>query len=182
MRKTHKTAVVIIPPASTWPSIQAIRRQHDRKVNRWMPHITLIYPFCSVADFPEMAEQISEHCRDLQPFDVSLTSFDSFSHGKGHFTVWLKPEPAEPLLDLHAAIWTAVSFDEDFAPRIGKFTPHLSVGQVRGRTQRDELVAKLQKDWKQLRFSVSAVYLIARKDPPNDTFEIVETVVLGRNV
>jgi 2'-5' RNA ligase len=182
MPKTHKTAVVIIPPENAWPPIQAIRHEHDRKVNRWMPHITLIYPFCPLADFPEMVEEISESCRDQPPFEVSLTSFDSFSHGKGHFTVWLKPEPNESLLDLHAAAWTAVSFDEDFAPRIGKFTPHLSVGQVRGRTQRDELVEKLQKDWKPLSFPVSAVQLIARKDPPNDTFEIAETVALGRNV
>ena len=182
MPKTHKTAVVIIPPENAWPPIQTIRDEHDRKVHRWMPHITLIYPFCSLADFPKMAEQISEYCRDLKSFELSLTSFSSFSHGKGHFTFWLKPEPNETLLDLHAAIWTAIPFDEDFAPRIGKFTPHLSVGQVRGRTQRDELVAKFQHDWQPLSFSVASVHLIARKDPPNDTFEIVETIAFGRDV
>jgi hypothetical protein len=43
-------------------------------------------------------------------------------------------------------------------------------------------VAKLQKDWKPIRFPVSDVHLIAREDPPNDSFEIVETVALGRDV
>jgi hypothetical protein len=43
--KTHHTAVVAIPPPEVWSPIQAIRRQHDRNVQRWMPHITLIYPF-----------------------------------------------------------------------------------------------------------------------------------------
>lgn len=42
---THQTAVVVIPPEDVWPSIQAIRREHDRKIRRWMPHITLIEPF-----------------------------------------------------------------------------------------------------------------------------------------
>ena len=43
--KTHHTAVVAMPPPEVWEPIQAIRRQHDRNVHRWMPHITLLYPF-----------------------------------------------------------------------------------------------------------------------------------------
>ncbi len=39
----HKTAAVIIPPESVWGPIQAIRQNHDSKVGRWMPHITLVY-------------------------------------------------------------------------------------------------------------------------------------------
>lgn len=38
--KTHRTAVVAMPPPEVWEPIQAIRRQHDRNVQRWMPHIT----------------------------------------------------------------------------------------------------------------------------------------------
>jgi hypothetical protein len=37
--------LVIIPPEAVWEPIQAIRRRHDRKLRRWMPHITLLYPF-----------------------------------------------------------------------------------------------------------------------------------------
>ena len=43
--KTHTTAVVLIPPESVQPPIQAIRSVHDRNFLRWMPHITLLYPF-----------------------------------------------------------------------------------------------------------------------------------------
>ena len=43
--KTHKSAVVIIPPEEIWEPIQKIRRLYDRQCHRWMPHITLIYPF-----------------------------------------------------------------------------------------------------------------------------------------
>jgi 2'-5' RNA ligase len=109
---------------------------------------------------------------------VSLISFGSFSHGKGHFTVWLKPEPTETLLDLHATIWAAVSYDEDYAQRIGEFTPHLSMGQ----TQREELLAELPSNWEPVSFRVADVCLIARQDPPNDMFEIVKKVALGPDV
>ena len=68
MTKTHKTAAVIIPPRDVWGPIQQIRRQHDRKIRRWMPHITLIYPFCEPSHFQSVAEEtaltrsvVSEH-------------------------------------------------------------------------------------------------------------------------
>ena len=41
----HKTAAVIITPEDVWGPIQAIRQKHDSKVGRWMPHVTLTYPF-----------------------------------------------------------------------------------------------------------------------------------------
>ena len=45
MSKFYNSAVVIIPPQEKWESIQEIRETYDRGFNRWMPHITLIYPF-----------------------------------------------------------------------------------------------------------------------------------------
>ncbi|MCA9122918.1 MAG: 2'-5' RNA ligase family protein [Planctomycetaceae bacterium] len=94
------------------------------------------------------------------------------------FTVWLKPEPTEPLLGLHAALWTAVSYEQDFEPRIGRFTPHLSVGQVRGRGDRDRLVEQLQATWKPVKLTLSAVHLISRRDPPDDILRVVHTIPL----
>ncbi|MGA1195514.1 MAG: 2'-5' RNA ligase family protein, partial [Candidatus Latescibacterota bacterium] len=45
MEKVHQSAVVLSPPQSEWDQIQAIRKKYDRNVRRWMPHITLLYPF-----------------------------------------------------------------------------------------------------------------------------------------
>ena len=103
MIKTHKTAIVAIPPKDVREPIQAIRRLHDRKIRRWMPHVTLIYPFYVESEFEAVASELTPACRNLRPIEVTLTTFQTFGHGKGHFTVWLKPEPTEPLLDLHAA-------------------------------------------------------------------------------
>ena len=55
VKLTHTTALVTIPPAKSWPSIQAIREEHDRKIRRWMPHITLIYPFLPRQRFEAIA-------------------------------------------------------------------------------------------------------------------------------
>jgi len=51
----HKTALVVIPLASARPPIQAIRAEHDRKLRRWMPHITPIYPFLPAGEFEAVA-------------------------------------------------------------------------------------------------------------------------------
>ena len=55
-QKTHQTPVVIIPPKEIWASIQSIRQQHDTNYRRWMPHITLIYPFRPKAEFDLVAD------------------------------------------------------------------------------------------------------------------------------
>ena len=54
MSRTYSTAVVLVPPQDVWPEIQAIRQQYDRHFDRWMPHITLLYPFRSREDWPSL--------------------------------------------------------------------------------------------------------------------------------
>ena len=52
-KPTHQTALVLIPPESCWAPIQAIRKQHDRSFERWMPHINLLYGFVPAAGVPK---------------------------------------------------------------------------------------------------------------------------------
>jgi 2'-5' RNA ligase len=78
--KTYHTAVVALPPPEVWEPIQAIRRQHDRHVHRWMPHITLLYPFLPHAQFGEALPVLTEVGRHIAPFQVTLTTFRAFTH------------------------------------------------------------------------------------------------------
>jgi 2'-5' RNA ligase len=166
---THHTAVVLIPPEEIWAPIQAIRRDHDRQYRRWMPHITLLYPFLPREDFHEAAPLLERACAGIAPFKVTLGEFRSFHHRGRRYTVWLAPEPLEPLLGLFAAL--ARAFPESAgAPRL-PFEPHLSVGQT-GRTGLEELVAALQARWQPLSFEAVAVSLIWRHDPPDDVFRV----------
>lgn len=176
--KTHNTAIVVIPPEDVWGPIQAIRQKHDSKVKRWMPHITVIYPFGPESDFGRPAEELAPVCKAIPPFDIELATFRTFNHGKGHHTIWLAPKPEGPLHDLHAEVWTAVSWQHDFEPGIERFEPHLSVGRARGAVNAARLLGELQADWTPIRFAVLAVHFISRGNRPDDAFRIVKSLPL----
>src|SRR5688572_10979414 len=95
--KTHTTAVVLIPASESWGPIQAIRLAHDRHVRRWMPHITLLYPFRPRAEFAGLAERFSTVCSSVEPFRVELAEMRFFRHRRESFTLWLAPEPSSAL-------------------------------------------------------------------------------------
>src|SRR5262245_53225585 len=95
--KTHHTAVAIVPPEAEWEPIQEIRRRHDRQVNRWMPHVNLLYPFRPRAEFQEVTPALVAACVTLQPAAITLGECCFFRHGSGRCTLWLAPEPAEVL-------------------------------------------------------------------------------------
>ena len=58
--KTHTTAVVLIPPQEIQPPIQVIRQTYDRNYERWMPHITLLYPFAPQQEFQDIIPLLTE--------------------------------------------------------------------------------------------------------------------------
>jgi len=178
--KTHKTAVVIIPPEDVWEPVQAIRRQHDRQVHRWMPHITLLYPFRPRRAFDKVAERFSSACEAIQPFALRLAKLHTFQHGKQNFTIWLAPEDRGMIAGLQTTLWQEVPECDDVRRFENGFTPHLSVGQSRGREPTEKLVAELQGRWIPLQFQVAEICLIWRGDPPDDVFRIDRRISLGK--
>ncbi len=176
--KTHKTAVVLIPPEEVWGPVQEIRRRYDRNVRRWMPHITLIYPFVPGDDFAQAEDALRPVCAGIDPFDLRLTGFRWFEHGRASFTVWLAPEPAENISQLQTALGDLFPGFDDVR-RYGEFVPHLSVGQAKGRAALDSMLANVREGWTPLDFRAACVSLIARCDPPEDVFRVERVVALG---
>ncbi|UCD28509.1 MAG: 2'-5' RNA ligase family protein [Planctomycetota bacterium] len=176
--KTHQTAIVIIPPDPCWEPIQVIRREHDRQFRRWMPHITLIYPFRPRNLFDAVTVQLREACRLIKPFEIDLPCFHHFQHGQNH-TLWLAPQPNNPLIQLQAALESAVPDCNDTSRHPDGFTPHLSVGQVRGRRNMDKLKQQLQNAWQPISLPVTEISLIWRNPPPDDIFHLDRTIPLG---
>jgi 2'-5' RNA ligase len=174
---TYKTALVVIPPAEVWPPIQAIRIKHDAKVRRWMPHITLVYPFLPHAEFEAVSERLATACREVPAFEVELAEFRTFRHGRGNYTVWLRPDPQAPLVGLQTLVLDAVFGTRPSGPRRA-FQPHLTVGQVRGKSETLRLVGELQAAWQPVRFTVSGISLIWRGEPPDDVFRVAMDVLL----
>jgi 2'-5' RNA ligase len=181
-RKTHETAVVLIPPEDVWEPIQAVRRRYDRQVRRWMPHVTLLYPFRPRDDFDAVASPLRDVCHGIEPFEVRLAEFRHFRHGRDRYTLWLAPEPAETLRRLQAALESAVPDCNDVSRYADGFTPHLSVGQVRGDEARTALQSSLQAAWSAqggVSFPARHVSLIWRRPPPDDVFRVDRTIPLG---
>jgi 2'-5' RNA ligase len=181
-RKTHTTAVVLIPPPEIWTPIQAVRRVHDRHVSRWMPHITLLYPFRSHDEFDCIVEQFSAICEGIERFRLALTELRYFRHRRDRYTLWLAPEPKEALVHLQTLIEKVVPDCNDVSRQRGGFTPHLSVGQVRGEREMIELKEALQGSWEPLAFTACEISLIWRGEPPDDVFRVGRTVGLGTKV
>lgn len=175
--QTYTTAIVVIPPEESWAAIQAIRQAHDSKVRRWMPHITLIYPFCPVDDFPAVREPLAAALVRQPLFDVTLADFKTFRHRRENYTVWLRPEPDKPLVALQEALSQAY-LGKQSSSSDNRFQPHLSVGQVQGKNKMNRLVEELQAAWKPMAFKVNRVSLIWRRDPPDDVFRVADEILL----
>ncbi|HKS17110.1 MAG TPA: 2'-5' RNA ligase family protein [Planctomycetota bacterium] len=167
--KTPNTAVVLIPPDDIWEPIQAIRLLHDSHVKRWMPHVTLLFPFFPADLFPEAEGKLESACREAAPFRVRLARFDYF---QGPKTAWIEPEPAESVCELQAVLQSRFPYCDDVARHAGGFRPHLSVGQGP-----PNLPGKLQVDWRPLEFEAREIALI-RRDGPEDPFRVHRTFPL----
>jgi 2'-5' RNA ligase len=178
MEKTHQTALVIIPPPTVWEPIQRVRRLHDRQFRRWMPHLTLLYPFAPKRDFNRVLPELAPVGWSQRPFEVTLARFSWFRHARERYTVWLEPEPKAPVVALQEALYRALPAFSDTRSFKGGFTPHLSVGQVEGEGRLRRLIGELAASWEPLRFTVSEVCLISRQAPPNDIFQVDRSIAL----
>ena len=161
--KTHRTSVVAIPPESVLEPIQAIRREHDRQIHRWMPHVNLLYPFVPREQFEAVVPTLTEACQCVSAFEATLAVFRSFTHRGGRSTLWLDPEPQARFKELQAALQNVFP-DYDDQSRFGSgFTPHLSVGQVASKRALRALSESLQADWTPLHFPLEAIAVIWRE-------------------
>ena len=175
--KTHYTAVVAMPPPEVWEPIQAIRRQYDRNVQRWMPHITLLYPFVPHEQFGEALPGLTQAGRHIAPFQVTLATFRSFSHAFGKVTIWLEPEPRHALVTLQAALQAVCPAYDAQSRFAAGFTPHLSVGQAASPAARQQLLSVLQAAWQPVQFTLTAIMLIWRE--AEGPFEVAQAIPLG---
>jgi poly(A) polymerase len=171
----HHTALVIIPPEDQWGPIQALRKKHDARFQRWMPHLTLLYPFVPEEDFETAEALLIDALQGVEPFEVTLSGLGHFEH-RANATVWLRSEarPSEALAALHAKLVAALP--ECAGSAHGGFTPHLTVGQVPLSEDVAQVIAPWQRGLRPLKFTVGELCLIRRKgDTP---FEVIRRIPL----
>ncbi|KAL6065052.1 Peptidyl-prolyl cis-trans isomerase E [Balamuthia mandrillaris] len=181
-RKTvFKSAVVVIPPPQLWDGpLQDIRRQHDRGFVRWMPHITLLFPFVEDLYFEEAQQRLTAALSSMKPFTLRFRKFDFFEHSKS-YTVWAHPEdePEGSLKELQRKIEEAYPYCDAQSTKSDKgFTAHMSVGQFKKKAETLRKIKEFEKIWDDsFEFVLKEVYLISRT--ADDPFEVRYVVPLG---
>lgn len=180
MIKVYTSAVVIIPPQEKWAPIQEIRKRYDRQINRWMPHITLLYPFRPEDEYSILEKDFLDKCKSIEPFEIDLKDFHYFNHGRQRYTLWLKPEPVDLIKDLQTKILKIVSDCNDVNKYKKGFNPHLSVGQVRGKNKLLQIIKNIENSWKEITFLLNEIFFISREDSKTSRFEIKKRIKLQK--
>ena len=176
LTKVITSAVVIIPPEEKWASIQKIRRSYDRNIERWMPHITLLYPFRPRSEYSNLEEAFSETCKNFEPFEASLENFRFFNHGGQNFTLWLNPESGDSIKKIQTDILKIVPDCDDVNKFKSGFIPHLSVGQTKGKSKVLKVILQLEQNWEKINFCVDRIYFISREKPKKSKFKIFKEI------
>jgi len=179
MTKVYTSAVVLIPPEKIWDPIQEVREKYDRNFHRWMPHITLLYPFRPVKEYSNLERDFKQICSYLSSFDIILEHFEYFHHRKNNYTIWLNPEPKIAILNLQKKIQRISPDCNDVSLHKGGFVPHLSLGQIKGKEKLLEIIKQLQSHWKPLKFKVKNLFFISRENYKYSKFHIKKVIPLA---
>lgn len=170
--KALTAALVWIPSEPLALRVQEIRLRHDRHAARWMPHITLLFPFRPLSELPAVRGTIEEVCGGLRPFPVRLDAFRWFPSSR---TVWLVPEPSDPVAEIQRRLQEAFPDCDDVSRHASGYVPHLSVGQCPD----GSLAERLGPGWEPAEADFGAISFIWRKDEPADPFREGERFALG---
>jgi len=127
-RPTARTAVAWVPEEEVQETVQPIRRELDPQVDRWPPHVNVLFGFVPESSFEEAAAGLHDAAGEVAPFPVRLDGLQTFAH-RQNATLWLDPAAAGagPWKDLRHAL--ARRFPQ-CKGRAEGYTPHLTLGKV----------------------------------------------------
>ncbi|KAL7927311.1 hypothetical protein ACQKWADRAFT_276343 [Trichoderma austrokoningii] len=126
--ESHDTALCLIPPPHLWGPVNSLRSLNDEKFTKWLPHVTLVYPFVKPEALSDAAEALSG--LDLMPdgddIFINLEEAGVFSHRR-HSTLFIRPKSGQEqkrLSELRDRICRFLGW-----PKGREYQPHLTVAQ-----------------------------------------------------
>ncbi|MDX2012569.1 MAG: RNA repair domain-containing protein [Myxococcaceae bacterium] len=175
---SHRTALALLPPAAQWGPIQRLRRVHDRRFERWPPHVTLLFGFVEPTVLEAQIPELQAAVRSMPPQTLRFDQVLVLEHAESA-TVALGPdEPSRRWLeDLQGRLidrWPACT--EQNRGERGQFVPHLTLGAV-GRHDTKALEG-LRREARQLTLSWTPAE-VAMLERPDDTFFVRARVAFG---
>lgn len=129
-RPTARTALAWLPPDRVHPPVQEVRRAMDPQVDRWPPHVNVLFGFLPEADFEQAAPHLAAAAAEVAAFPVTLDGVRVFEH-RTDSTLWLDPAAADPApwQHLHRALLDRFP---QCRGRAEGYTPHLTLGRSTG--------------------------------------------------
>ena len=121
-----------------------------------------------------------EKCREIKPFEVSLKTISFFPHGHQKYTLWLDPVPNNLIVKLQEEILNIVPDCNDVNKYKNGFRPHLSVGQVKGKSKLQKTITDLQTNWEEIKFVLSKIFFISREESKNSRFVVSKQFPLNQ--
>ena len=143
---SHRSALVILPTTNHWPSIDSYRQQYDPSLDRWPPHINLLWPFFDLTDCQDDREDILLPLRLLlcqcQSFDVEIDGIDSFTENHISF-MRLNQQSTNRLTHLHEQLTQL--FPQCSKNNRTTYNPHMAIGQFENAQQLNQAKSALSK-------------------------------------
>ncbi len=125
---TPTETALIVPVPAAEAVVADHRADLDVAASRGVPaHVAILYPFIDPAltRDPDVLTAIEAAVGTVSVFDCVFRRTAWF----GEDVLWLEPDPAQPFLDLTAAVWSAFP---DFPPYGGAYgdpVPHLTIAE-----------------------------------------------------
>lgn len=159
------------------PEVEAVvsrwRRRYDPIAAFGVPaHITVLAPWLLVSDVAAQdRDALVSICGRTGPIDVTFTRFGTFSR-----TLWLDPQPAEPIRQLTVAIYARWPSHPPYGGVFDDSVPHLTIADQRDPAELGHVMATVESALP-LRARIAELSLLVLRD---DRWVLDATFPFGR--
>jgi len=118
-----RRTALIVPVPEAEPAVSELRLEHDPTARLGVPaHITILYPFAPPDTVDETS--VAELLAPFRAFPFELSSVERF----GEDVTFLAPRPAQPFVDLIAAVTERWPEYPPYEGTVDTVVPHLTLG------------------------------------------------------